>query len=306
MKPPAARRPFAGHPARTGIALAVAFAAAFFGVLYRILDESLANEQLVNSLILLGVIAAYLAYDFRPRFRPRPTWNREVAFWLALAAVPLAGAVLTGTPAARDVSFFLAFCVFLRASGEAVFRDETAPFLNALLLAFTVFGILVLVLPYADVPLRFVAGRFSAGILEFFGGETQLAVTQREGAGILLLFVNGRPFEVAPECNGFGLLGSSLILTGVLVAYRRIGGLDTLLLFLAAGVVAVIGNLVRIVVIVTLAPHVGDHYFLMHEIVGNVALYASLGLLFWLISGFGARPRHDPGKETPAPGDPGS
>jgi len=95
---------------------------------------------------------------------------------------------------------------------------------------------------------------------------------------------------VAAECNGFGLLGTTLILTAAFILYRRVGWLDGFLLIPTGVFVAVVGNLLRILVIIGLAPHVGDRYLLMHEIVGTIVFYGALAVQWWLLVGFGKSP----------------
>ena len=103
---------------------------------------------------------------------------------------------------------------------------------------------------------------------------------------------------MAQECNGFGLLGGALMLTLMLSIYRRVGVLNAIMLLAGSVVMAFIANILRIVIIVLLAPHVPS-YTVMHEAVGITVFYGALGLLFWLVIGFG----RDPIKDRPPPLD---
>ncbi|MCD8483709.1 MAG: exosortase/archaeosortase family protein [Verrucomicrobia bacterium] len=100
---------------------------------------------------------------------------------------------------------------------------------------------------------------------------------------MLLLIVNDKPFHVAPECNGFGVMTSSILLTLLLIIHRQIGLLDKGLLLVGALTLAFAANILRIIIIVLLAPLVGtENYMLMHEIVGSITYYGCL-IVIWLL-----------------------
>lgn len=268
--------------------LAIGAGALFFLWLPPPLREA---EQLANTAILLGLLAFYLVFDFRPRLADPSARNRKPWAWAAAGTILAGGALLAPEGLARTIPVLGGLACFLRATGGALLDRSSDRLLDSLFVAFALFGALLVALPFLDMPLRILAGKWSAHIFEWFRQETELGFVVREGVPMLLLVVNGRPFHVAAECNGFGLLGTCLILTVAFVAYRRVPWLDAILLLVAAAFLAVVGNLLRIFVIVLLAPHVGDHYFVMHEIVGTIVFYAFLALQWWLTVGFGRSPR---------------
>ncbi|MFP4352102.1 MAG: archaeosortase/exosortase family protein [Puniceicoccaceae bacterium] len=247
-------------------------------------------DQIANTAILLAILALYLVFDFRPGFA-NPEEPATAAWFWAGGGLLLAG--VSAFPAAGPVKtavLFTGLGFFLRAGGGVLLDPAGRRLLNSLFFAFTLFGVLLVSLPFLDMPLRIFAGQWSARIFEWLHQQAELGFVVREGVPMLLLVVNGRPFHVAAECNGFGLLGTSLLLTVAFVFYRRVGWVDAVLLLIAAVFLALVGNLVRIFIIILLAPLVGDHYMLMHEIVGTISFYGFLAIQWWLVVGFGRSP----------------
>lgn len=139
----------------------------------------------------------------------------------------------------------------------------------------------VLFLPVLDWPLRSIAGTFAAKGLAFLGQDIRLGLIAGQSEPILILLSDGRPFHVAPECNGFGMLLSSLLMTGMLVFHAGRSLPLSLVALPAALLFGLLINALRIIIIVLIAPHIPmDHYMLMHEGVGILTTYGGLGLLY--------------------------
>jgi exosortase/archaeosortase family protein len=101
---------------------------------------------------------------------------------------------------------------------------------------------------------------------------------------MLLLFSEGRPFHVAAECNGFGMVTSALLMATLLILYRRIPLFDRAGWLVIALFLGLLFNALRIVIIVLLAPLLPDErYMLMHEIVGLLTTYGGLAALYFLL-----------------------
>jgi exosortase/archaeosortase family protein len=133
-----------------------------------------------------------------------------------------------------------------------------------------------------DWPLRGLAGQFSAETLALLGKPVQLGlIGLQEGPPKLILLVDKHPFHVASECNGFGVILTSLMLSLLLAIYRHRGPIG---IFINLSIGLALGfflNVLRIVIIVLLAPYLMDHYMLMHEVVGTITYWGSL-LLIWI------------------------
>ena len=153
--------------------------------------------------------------------------------------------------------------------------------------SFCAFMLLSIFMAPLDWPLRTVAGQWSGAALDLIGKSVQLSVTG-EAAGEppkLILFVDQHPFHVAAECNGFGVMLTSLLLSLLLAIYRQLSAIDTVLNLLAGITLGLLFNTLRILIIVLLAPTLMAHYHLMHEIVGALSYWSCLILTWVLLNG---------------------
>jgi exosortase/archaeosortase family protein len=148
------------------------------------------------------------------------------------------------------------------------------------LVAFLVFGLLVGLFPALDWPLRAIAARYSGSFLAAVGAPVQLVIEPGRPAE-LVLAVGGRFFRVATECNGFGLLTSSLLLATILGFQFRLPWLNKIGLLAISVPAAIVFNFLRIVSICLVAPHVPLSYYLVHETIGTVFYFAGLAVI-WL------------------------
>jgi exosortase/archaeosortase family protein len=179
-----------------------------------------------------------------------------------------------------------AYCCALAGLFRFIFGEGTRRLTRTAagtLCAFLFFSILMQPL---DWPLRGLAGKWSASALEWIGKTVELGlVAGQSGPPKLILLVDQHPFHVASECNGFGVILTSLLIALLLSIYRKLNLLDTALNLLAAFVVGFAFNITRIVIIVLLAPSLMEHYMLMHEIVGGISYWGCLLLLWVLLKG---------------------
>jgi exosortase len=184
----------------------------------------------------------------------------------------------------------LSFCFSFAGVMSFLFGKEGASWFMPALGAFFVFGVLVGLFPKLDWPLRAIAGRYAGGLLESMGLSVKLALTAGEPAK-LLLTVKGQIFEVATECNGFGLLTSSLIVATILAIQYRMPGLSKLGLLALAVPIAIVCNFLRIVSICLVAPRTQLPYGFVHETLGLIFYFAGLGLI-WKIADWHATGKH--------------
>lgn len=163
--------------------------------------------------------------------------------------------LLTGRPRLADAAGAVTACLFLAA----------------------------LVVGQTDWPLRLLAGQICLETLRALGFEPALAL--RAGGGLppaILLHTGGRVYEVAAECNGFGLATGSLVTAVFLSVFWRVGLLRALLLAPAAVLSAVLFNAARITAICVVAPHFPGAYHQVHEIIGAAIFWAGLFAVYKL------------------------
>jgi exosortase/archaeosortase family protein len=252
-----------------------------------LLRHTVGQEQLLHAFLVLGFAGALLLYRRGVALRPR--WDfSPLAQYLLLAAYAL---LLATWWLRTPLPLLIAYCLALAAALLWVFGRARVRAVGSLIGAFAVFVAAALLLPTFDWPLRALAGGWSATFLRLIGDATQLVLIKSTTGPLLILYVEGRPFEVAAECNGFGLLTSSVLMAVLLVLYRPLELHRRIAALLLAAGAGFLFNVLRIVVIVKLAPLLADsHYMLMHEVVGTAATYACLILLWVLLAPPSASP----------------
>src|SRR5690625_466706 len=262
--------------------------ALFLPAIRWIAGQTMAHDQLRQSFFLLLFAAAILWIEKKEKLSLKIEIARRNLVLLAAAFLLMGIALFFPVGYLPLAALALAFAAFVHlAFGEVGFK-MSFPWLAA----FSAFLVFVFLFHGLDWPLRRFAGMQAAQVLSFLGNEVQLGeLTQPRG--MLLLKLNERIYEVAGECNGFGLMSSSTILALLLVVSRPFSFLWKIGAIAVAFFTGAVFSLIRILGIVGLAPCVGDHYGLMHEAVGIAALFSGLAFLWWL---FGKSKTNRPAK----------
>ena len=258
----------------------LATALVFLPVLHWLASRAAAQEQLLHAFLVFLFTGALLAIQRQLDLRPILRFTDSCLYLLLGAYGLLALAALTKI----NLIVLAALCLFLASFLLFLLGGEKRRFIYSSVAAFALFTAFALLMPLLDWPLRTVAGRCSAFGLDLFGQEANLGLMRSMEGPKLILLNEGIPFHVAAECNGFGILTSSLLMAVILVLYqpmrwtRRVGGLAL------AAVFGFAFNTIRIIIIVLLAPLLSDHYLIMHEAVGLVTTYLGLGVLFVVLT----------------------
>jgi len=261
-----------------GLLVYAASALAYFPLTRFLVVQTVEQDQLLHAFFILAMAGAWLVYERRVELKPAWVWGRWAQGLLVASYALLLVILLTGL----NVLMIPSFCLAIASAAIWAFGEQIKRFIGAFVGAFALFQGFVLLLPAVDWPLRTVAGRLSGWFLDLLGRTIQLGLNQASGEPTLVLVSNGHPFIVAPECNGFGVIVSSLLLSLLLVLYRQISVGRKVAAWIAAGLAGVVFNAIRITIIVLLAPVVGqERYMLMHEIVGTIVYYAAL-IGIWL------------------------
>jgi len=244
---------------------------------------ALVREQVAHAAIVLIFGLVFLLRD-RPGGNPLVLrfGSRAMAFYAgACLCAGLAG--LLHQPVFMLCGLgFRSGAVLLFVFGETVFRPALG-----FGLAFSGFTILSVLFPLADWPLRILAGKTAAWFLDILGQPAQLGFSGDPPR--LILMTAGRPFEVASECNGFGIISGCILLALLLVFSRRLRMIDKLVMLALSPLLGLFSNALRILLIVLLAPAAGKHYFVMHEAVGITIFFGTLAAIWWLVAGLPER-----------------
>jgi exosortase/archaeosortase family protein len=262
------------------VALLIVTAVVFWPALRWLATQTFAHEQLKQSFLIVLIAGGWIAWDKRHTLRINLQLSNVTLGCLVTSYALAAGALWWQAPL-----LFLAGMVAAAGGlvnyvfGGQAFR-RTLPLLSV----FALLILCVLLFPVLDWPLRQMAGVQSARFLKSLGLAPQLVVSLAPGEVKLLLLAGKQTFLVATECNGFGLITSSLLLGMIRLLYQRAAWRWLLLLLPLCVAVAFAFNFLRISAIVLLAPRFPERYFALHEVAGLVALYSGLGVV-WLLTG---------------------
>jgi exosortase/archaeosortase family protein len=236
------------------------------------------TTQAMNALVLLGV-AFWDAYRSASRAHGfQPEINTHGLLLFGLSCLALAAASVTGLwPLAvlglcLNVGALLSFCFGRR--GAVAFYPALAGF-GAMV------AMLVLV-PRLDEWLRLLAGRVSAVILPILGIRADMVVSQDPFQVILVAEKGAGVFNVATECSGFGILLSCVVLSLVLALRRHAVPADVALKVVAAAVIGLAFNVIRIVAITTATLRTDVGYGLIHEGLGTAIYLLALAAVYAL------------------------
>ena len=227
---------------------------------------ALAREQIAHAAVVLIFGLIFLLRERREATPVILRFGRRATEFFAGACL---GAALAGL-------------VLLFVCGDQVFRPALG-----FGLAFSGFTFLSVLFPFADWPLRLLAGKTATWFFGLLGRPVELGLAADTPR--LILVTGGRPFEVATECNGFGIISGCILLALLLVFSRRLRVADKLVVLALAPMLGLFSNAARIFFIVLLAPAAGDNYHLMHESVGIVLFFGTLAALWWLVAGLPER-----------------
>ncbi|KAF0092912.1 MAG: Exosortase EpsH-like protein [Puniceicoccaceae bacterium 5H] len=253
-----------------------------------LMQRTTAHNQLLHAFFVLVLAGFLLITEKRSRWRPALMFDRLAQLSLTIAL----GFLALGMILSNGLLLFPGLVALAGSLMRFIFGNKSRQIGRGLLAAFAVFATLALLMPLFDWPLRALAGQSSGWLLGLIGKDTTLQLAQQGGTPMLILSVDGFPFHVAPECNGFGVITASLLLSTLLVISLRLRWLDRFLLVALSGVAGFVFNFLRIFIIVLLAPAVGmDNYHVMHETVGVITYYGCLVLLWWFIRGYQKPPQ---------------
>jgi len=252
------------------------------------------TTQAINAFVLLGV-AFWDA--FRATLRTgafRPVINAHGLLLFGMSCLALATASWTQVwPFAvmglcLNVGALLSFC-FGRTGVKAFYP------------ALAGFGVMVFMLvwvPQVDGLLRVLAGRATSWVLPVLGIRADLLIQQDPFQVFLVAEKGAGVFSVATECNGFGILLSSVLLSLILTLRRRAPITKVVALATLSVVIGLAFNIIRIVAIAAATLWTTVRYSFIHEGLGTViyllALLAVTLLNRGMITGTRSSYCHDP------------
>lgn len=285
---PAHTAPAPNAPSRgrgLGILFYVLSAIFFWPVLAWGVSETLASEQNVQAMCLLLLSGIYLVYLNRARMHP--VWNFD-SFSIVLLAVSFGFMTLAGLWNAQ-VLVLIAFCFALTSFVRFMFGRKAQRVYLAMLGGFVLYLVFLFVYPKLGWPLSVWSGYGAQWVLTHVGYAVDLRVLLTQENLYLMLIADNRPFSVLPNCNGFALLSAAMLVSFIFLGYRKTPLFAKVLWLIWTVTFAYLANVARICVIVALVPYFPDNFVLMHEVVGLVALYLVLWVLWYTLAGWHLR-----------------
>jgi len=253
--------------------------AAYGPMVYQVICLSTRTTQALNAFVLLGAatVEAFLSVRRVHPFRLQITPHGILLF--SASCVILAVASFSGLwPLA-----VLGLCFNIASLLSFGFGRDGARFFRPALIGLGCAVALLVFVPRFDVLLRLIAARGSAVALNFAGFQTQV-VAQQDPFAIDLVVERGvSVFNVAAECNGFGIILSSVVLAVVVSSRWAYPWVLRVGLGLAAALVGLVFNTLRIVAISLASMNTMLDYSLIHEGLGTLVYLVALASVWKMV-----------------------
>lgn len=167
-----------------------------------------------------------------------------------------------------------------------IFGTEIARIAYSSSLTFILFLFLSLFMIHLDWPLRTLAAQWSVLIIEFLGQNVQIFLTNyvQDSPNIIIQY-DEHNFNVASECNGFGIILNGALVGLLLSVYKGHHFLNGLIQLSAALFIGFSFNILRIISIILVAPPFFEYYDLLHELLGTLYYWGAFFVTWYLLKG---------------------
>lgn len=232
---------------------------------------SLKNELKLNKhcknclLISLSLLAFYFITNY--------FFGAEVAILNPLEFIKLIFLTASFTFAIASLIFF----VFGTAVSKITYSSTIT------LIIFLLFSVLM---GFSDWPLRTLALSWSVQFFDLMGlSVNSYLLNDVYSSPALIIEYSGQRFNVASECNGFGIILNGLLIGSLLSVYSKQGFINTICNIAAALFIGFTLNVLRIVSIILIAPYSMNVYDLVHELIGTTYYWGAFILTWHLLYG---------------------
>ena len=155
-------------------------------------------------------------------------------------------------------------------------------------ITFILFLFLSLFMIQVDWPLRALAAQWSVFLIELLGQSVDFFIAnqdQSQSSPSLIIQFNGRNFNVASECNGFGIILNSVLIGLLLSVYKKHSFLNSAANIIAALFIGFTFNVLRIISIILIAPFLFQYYDFIHELLGTIYYWGAFFITWYLLKG---------------------
>jgi exosortase/archaeosortase family protein len=236
------------------------------------------GSQALNAFLLVGAAAADAAYATLRRGAWRLAVQDHGLMLYSAACLMLVVGVFSGVwPLA-----VMALCLNLAALFSFCFGREGARVFYPALVGLGLVVLLLALVPQADHALRTVAARLSGWLLALAGFPVQVIGRAAPFGVAILVTGTRRVFDVASECNGIGIMTSTVALAAILGVRRGYRWFWIVPLTAAALAIGVAFNTLRIVAIAVASLETTVPYPWLHEGLGTLVYVVAIGVVFAL------------------------
>ena len=247
--------------------------------------ETFASEQNLQAVCLLALLGIYLIYLNRTRMRP--VWDFD-GMSIALLGGGIAGILCAGVWH-RPEFMLVAFCLSLASFTRFTFGAKARRVYYALLGGFVLYLVFILIYPLTNFQLSFLSAHTSNWALARLDVPFQLKILEATGRPHLLFILDGKYVSVLSPAKGFGLLSASLLVSFILLLYRKTPAFAAALWLLWAVAFAFLINVARIVLTMLLTRDYPERFLLIHEMTGLAAFYLIIWAQWYLLAGWPLR-----------------
>lgn len=167
-----------------------------------------------------------------------------------------------------------------------IFGTEISRITYSSSITFISFLFLSLFMIQADWPLRALAAQWSVLLIEFLGQSVDFFLANKnQNSPDLIIQFKGRNFNVASECNGFGIILNSILVGLLLSVYKRHSIFNGFVNIIAALFIGFSFNVLRIISIIFIAPFVFQYYDFLHELLGTIYYWGAFFMTWYLLKG---------------------
>lgn len=270
-----------------------------FAPIFNWYAQNTAHEvRLLHSLITLAIAVVILIHEETITLKNELKLNKHCKNCLLISLFLLAFYCITnyffGTEGAiyNQLEFFklilltasftfavasLIFFVFGTAVSKITYSSTIT------LIIFLLFSVLM---GFSDWPLRTLALTWSVQFFDLLGlSVNSYLLNDANTSPALIIEYSGQRFNVASECNGFGIILNGLLIGSLLSVYSKQGFINTICNVAAALFIGFTLNILRIVSIILVAPYSMNVYDLVHELIGTTYYWGAFILTWYLLYG---------------------
>ena len=274
------------------------FLLSFAPVSYWFAENTLSETRIFHSLITLS-LAIILLYRFEsPTIKNALEINTQCQKSLKFAFSLLVLFIVTKTclyvfqldsfilNIIYSLSIVSAMVFALSSFVFFVFGTEISRITYSSAITFIIFLFLSLFMIQVDWPLRALAAQWSVYLIEFLGQSVDFFLANKyQNSPDLIIQFKGRNFNVASECNGFGIILNTALISLLLSVYKRHSFLNGFTNIIAALFIGFTFNVLRIISIIFIAPYAFQYYDFLHEMLGTIYYWGAFFMTWYLLKG---------------------